>query len=276
MKVHKTPLKIRPVVSCSGSLLHPLGVWIDTALQPIATTLTSFIASSYDLKEALETIPGLPPGAQLFTADAVSMYTNIDTTHALSSIKNYLHSQTRYRNLPIQAILDALELIMTNNVFQFGDCYFHQKTGTAMGTPPACCYATIYYAIHEHFLFQKYSDNIFFYRRYIDDIFGVWVPSNSGATFDDFIKDLKFHKLRWEATTPSNSVVFLDLVLQISGNIIVTQLYEKILNLYLYINPFSAHSPGVLSGLIIGNILRIHHLCSDPTTRQNFYKKNFY
>ena len=276
MKVHKKPLKTRPVVSCSGSLLHPLGVWLDTALQPITTTLTSFIASSYDLKEALAMMPGLPPGAQLFTADAVSMYTNIDTTYALRSIENFLHSQTQYKHLPIPAILDALELIMTNNVFQFGDCYFHQKSGTAMGTPPACCYATIYYAIHENFLFQKYTNNIFFYRRYIDDIFGVWVPSNSGPTFDDFKKDLKFHKLRWEAEEPSNSVVFLDMVLSISNNRIVTQLYEKMLNLYLYINPFSAHSPGVLSGLIIGNILRIHHLCSDPAVRRDFYTKFFY
>ena len=164
MKVHKTPLKTRPVVSCSGSLLHPIGVWLDTALQPIATKLTSFIASSYNLKEALNTIPGLPAGAKLFTADAVSMYTNIDTPSAITSIKRFLESQIQFQHLPISAIIDALELIMTNNVFQFGDSFFHQKTGTAMGTPPACCYATIYYAIHEQFLFQKYTNNIFFYR----------------------------------------------------------------------------------------------------------------
>ena len=84
MKVHKTPLKTRPVVSCSGGLLHPLGVWLNTALQPIATKLTSFIASSYNLKEALKTIHGLPAGAKLFTADTVNMYTNIDTPSAIT------------------------------------------------------------------------------------------------------------------------------------------------------------------------------------------------
>ena len=56
---------------------------------------------------------------------------------------------------------------------------------------------------------------------------------------------------------------------------VATQLYEKMLNLYLYISPFSAHSPGVLSGLIIGNVLRIHHLCSDAATRKDFYQKFF-
>ena len=164
---------------------------------------------------------------------------------------------------------------MTNNVFQFGDCLFHQQNGTAMSTPPACCYATIYYAIHEQFLFTKYSDNIFFYHQYIDDVVAVWVPTNPNLSFDDFINDLPFHKLQWEASPLSDSVVLLDMILTINNQRIETQLYEKILNLYLYISPFSAHSPGVLSGLIIGNILRIHHLCSDATTRKNFYEKFF-
>ena len=275
MKVHKTPLKTRPVVSCSGSLLHPLGVWLDTMLQPIATSLPSFIASSYDLKEALQEMPGLPSNAQLFTADAISMYTNIDTTSALEALSSFLRSSEEYKHLPIDIILTGLELLMTNNVFQFGDCFFHQKTGTAMGTPPACCYATIYYAVHERFLFTKYSGNLFFYRRYIDNVVGVWVPSNPNLTFDAFAQDFTFHKLRWEVNAPSDSVVFLDMVLTIDDIRIKTQLYEKMLNLYLYISPFSAHSPGVLSGLIIGNILRIHHLCSDSATRKDFYTKFF-
>jgi hypothetical protein len=38
---------------------------------------------------------------------------------------------------------------MRNNVFAFGSHYFKQCNGTAMGTPYACTYATIYYSYHE-------------------------------------------------------------------------------------------------------------------------------
>ena len=277
MKVHKQPIKTRPVVSCSGSLLHPLGVWLDTALQPIATTLPSFIASSYDLNEALDELPHLPSGSLLFTADAVSMYTNIDTFYAINAIKNFLQSQEEFKHFPLAAITYAMDIIMNNNVFQFGDCFFHQRTGTAMGTPPACCYATIYYAVREQFLLHKYNENLFFYCQYIDNVFGIWVSNNPTLSYEDFSKDIKFHKLRWEANTPSTSVVFLDMVITIQNHIVTTKLYEKILNLYLYlyISPFSSHSPGVLSGLIIGNILRIHHLCSDASVCQDYYQKFF-
>ena len=43
---------------------------------------------------------------------------------------------------------------------------------------------------------------------------------------------------------------------------IVTSLYEKAMNLYLYIPPHSTHPPEVLTGLVSVNLLRIHLLCS--------------
>ena len=67
---------------------------------------------------------------------------------------------------------------MENNIFEFGDMYFKQLTGTAMGTSAACLWATIYFAIHEDFLLEKYKDDILLYKRFIDDMFGIWIGSN--------------------------------------------------------------------------------------------------
>ena len=75
-KIHKTTYKTRPVCSGSGSLLHPLGMYIDEILQPIARSMQSFFESSYSLKRELMSL-NIPQNAHLFTCDAVSMYTNI-------------------------------------------------------------------------------------------------------------------------------------------------------------------------------------------------------
>jgi hypothetical protein len=32
-------------------------------------------------------------------------------------------------------MIHGLEILMQNNIFQFGDTFWHQKQGTAMGTP---------------------------------------------------------------------------------------------------------------------------------------------
>jgi hypothetical protein len=144
-KIHKTPLKTRPIVSVSGSLLHALGRWLDDQLQPLVRTLPSFIASSWELKNCLEDLPPLPAHARFFTCDAVSMYTNIDTDHALAVIAPFLRQHPLAEGLPAESLISGLELIMRWNIFAFGDTHWKQLSGTAMGTPPACVYATLYY-----------------------------------------------------------------------------------------------------------------------------------
>ena len=103
-----------------------------------------------ELKEQLLDL-NLPTKARLFTADAVSMYTNILTQTALNLIGKYLNQYQRKHNneYPKDAIRACLRLIMTMYIFTFGDLTLKQLNGTAMGTPPAPPYATIYYLIHE-------------------------------------------------------------------------------------------------------------------------------
>ena len=82
-------LKSRPIVSCPGSLLHGLGVWVDHKLQEVAQKTISYFKNMMELKQQLLNLR-LPPNTHLFTADAVSMYTNILTHMALNLIGKHL------------------------------------------------------------------------------------------------------------------------------------------------------------------------------------------
>ena len=82
------------------------------------------------------------------------MYTNIDTDHLIDVLEKFLDlfKDELPDNYPTKLVIEAVSLVMRNNIFEFGDCIFKQlNVGSAiMGTPVAAVQtATIYYAYHE-------------------------------------------------------------------------------------------------------------------------------
>ncbi|KAL7548430.1 hypothetical protein ACHAWF_011720, partial [Thalassiosira exigua] len=116
-KLHKSPISTRPVCSDCASLTHSLGQWIDEQLQPIVQRQHTYFRDSFVLKRNLKDI-AVPPNASLFTYDAVSMYTNIDTDDCLERLSTYLRSDSckqEYPHLRVEALIEALALVMRNN-----------------------------------------------------------------------------------------------------------------------------------------------------------------
>ena len=89
-KVHKDLWGTRPIVSTCGSLLEGIGRWTDLYLQPLCKALPCYIRDSSDFVCHLRSLPVLPPTAQLFTADDIGCYLNINTEHALSVLPQIL------------------------------------------------------------------------------------------------------------------------------------------------------------------------------------------
>jgi len=59
---------------------------VDKQLQPIVKGQSTYFKNSFDLKKELDGIT-LPANASIFTYDALSMYTNIDTEECIARIK---------------------------------------------------------------------------------------------------------------------------------------------------------------------------------------------
>ena len=196
------------------------------------------LRDSYQVLKELKDLGNLPPHARLFTADAVSMYTNINTMHGVEVFSSWFHefSDEIPTNFPVKFFLKVLELVMSGNIFQFDDLYFRQEDGTAMGTSCAMLYACIYYGFHERVtILPQFGSAILFLKRFIDDMLGIWIGTNE--QFEEFKRSLFFGKLEWEVSLLSKSIMFLDLEVSIENGKIVTCTYEKPLNKYLYIPP---------------------------------------
>lgn len=101
------------------------------------------------------------------------MYTNIPAVPCLQSIADYLHKNfAKFIHVDHQALIDALGIFMNNNFFKFGDMYWLQQNGAAMGTPLCPPWATMYFASYKDDSADVFSDHVPLLKRYyIDDLF---------------------------------------------------------------------------------------------------------
>jgi hypothetical protein len=115
-KVHKSPMSLRPVVSSTNSLLAVFSIWLDYKAKELLPLVKSYLKDSSTLIHCLKNLH-IPENALIFTADAKSMYTNIDTNNGLETIRNFL--QTNEGLLPQN---------FPSNLFSTtsGDCYEKQ------------------------------------------------------------------------------------------------------------------------------------------------------
>ena len=146
----------------------------------------SYLQDSFTLKKELD-LQKIPSNAHLFICDATLMYTNIKTGPALHHIKPFALEHKEHLTVPPAVLMDALRLLMTNNVFQFGDAYWLQKVGRAITAPPASPWATIFFGIHEETVLTQFGHKIQLYRCFIDDVLSIWlVDPNPGEDFQQW------------------------------------------------------------------------------------------
>ena len=278
-KVHKQKKSICPVISSCGSMSEVFSIYTDECLRRLVQEqLLTYIISADQLVQVLgKKFPGrMPWGARLFSVDAVGMYNNIDTSHGIWVVKQFIRlygDKLKGEKIPIEFVLGCLRLIMKNNIFGFGDTFWLQKNGAAMGTSCAVNYAFLYMGLLEmRDLLKDFSFWMPFYARFIDDGIGIWLTNRPGSAraWSDFQARLNsWGKLKWTNTGLVMSLEFLELRVTINNDnhFLEFQTFRKTQNLHLYISPHSAHPPDIIRSLIFSRV-RAYYL-------HNTYQKDY-
>ena len=246
-KIHKNPIKGRPIIPSHKWITSGASIWLDHHLDSILAFCPNVIKDSRTLIHILET-NSFHKECILITADVNSLYTNIDIDKGIRKVTTFIKKHINNTNLQY-CMIECLNLVLRNNYFLFNFEWYHQRKGTAMGTQMAPKYANIYMQFLENILFNKRINtgkNLpALYKRYLDDILIIW--KGDETNLQEFLNELNDMdadiKLTW--SIDNNITEFLDLIIYKgarfqSTGIFDLRIHRKKLNPYLYIPYTSA------------------------------------
>ena len=254
-KIHKPQLGWRPIVPASGTPNACLAQLVDYFLQPLIQGKPSFLKDTGQLVSELEDLH-IPHHGKLFmfTADVESLYPSIPLKDAIYEATMELGQLPVYYYDILQRVL---HFVAENNIIQFRGRQFIQVTGVATGSPIAPSLANLFMARLEQPVLDDFNAHLCYYKRYIDDIFGIFIGEE--RDFHTFRTRLSgMHpaiKLTWNVS--HQMAEFLDLSIQVDSRRQVSfSTHQKILNNYLYIPWKSYHPRASKLALIKGELTR--------------------
>lgn len=260
-KLHKNPISSRPIVPSIDWITTNASKWLDEQLQPLLKHFPWIIPNSMAAIRKIESTPARKR-CLLVSADATTLYTNINLDEGIRKIKALLLSkQVEYQRACL--IADLLEWVMKNNYFQYQGNWYWQTCGTAMGSNVAPTFANLFVAFHEELLMKR-KDIVFpkVYFRYIDDVFFVWRGTEEDlkkfqATINSLTPSLEFNFTNKKCETS-----FLDLTVYKGKRFSETGIldirpYSKPGNPHLYTDPSTYQPNHIKYNWIQGECIRL-------------------
>jgi hypothetical protein len=171
IKLHKTPMAIRPIINWRKAPAYPMATQLSNILkQYTQLPYTYNVKNSAHLMEELSKVD-IHNNIRLCSFDITNMYTNIPTEdigHIITMIlnNNYIGIDNIYE------IIHFTDIIFKRNYFEFNKIVYKQNEGLAMGAPTSAIIAEIYLQYIEHTSTQEILEKhkIVSFHRYVDDI----------------------------------------------------------------------------------------------------------
>jgi len=245
MKIHKNPVKGRPIVGATKWITTNLSVFLDQRLQQLLPRYPAILKDSRDLINRWQDIHLQDDLDWLVSLDVESLYTNIIVEDVLTLLATLD---------PTAANL--FDLIRQFNIFEYNDTIYQQIDGIAMGSNCAVSIANAYMG---HYLDLPLATfpGVSNYVRFIDDI-GLTYRGRENSLVELIARANELHRsIRFTYVRSHKSLDILDLTFYKDRNgSLQYKTYQKSMNRYLYIPSHSNHPPSTISGFLKGELYR--------------------
>jgi len=245
-------------------------------LKPLVGKTDSFVKNSKDFVEKSKNIV-LAETDKLVSFDVESLFTNVPVPETLKIIESRLENDESLKErtkLPVNVIMELLELCTQCNYFELEKKLYRQDEGMAMGSPLSPIFANIFMEEFEQKALSSAELKPKIWWRYVDDTFVVFPHG------DDKLKEFLGHlnsispsiRLTMEEEV-QNKIAFLDVCVEKHGNTLRTTVFRKKTHTGQYLNFNSNHQKSVKEGVAYSLFDRAKSICSNQDGLNEEIKK---
>ena len=299
-KVHKNPIKLRPIVNCSNIFTTPLAQFLHEILIDVVKKAQYvsgwMITRTEDFTDRIdETKPEYWHGKKMYTADIKSLYTEIPhkelfiavhwmlNSFRLHPFKSNKHSVIEVSNA---TVLDLIKEYLGYNFLSSSDLdnttvIYRQIKGIPTGgncSPELANLYLMYYEIRYRERFPEKWELIRDIGRYLDDL--ICITMEVGFQWSDIQKVVYDDTIELEDNSikGNREGIFLDIKVRFDQHdTLYYTLYRKPGNAYQYIHYYSYMPRHIKKNFIINELRRIKKRCKriqDHRIQYKFFYKN--
>jgi hypothetical protein len=287
-KIHKTPVKVRPIIPCHSAVQNPAAKFVSKELKPFIKAAPTLIHSSKDLAIKLSKL-NLHNQARYYivTGDVVAFYPNIPVDKCIEIIDDLIFEAWLGRFAPqgssieqirqlvntdpnCEALLNkyrlfhgCLNVAVKNLITRYGDNWYRQARGLAMGVACSPDLANLYGAFFEEKAGVVHHPQIPFYGRFIDDCLALVFASSEQEALDLMKSTIHYDGCEIEWNVSASHAPFLDMLLfRHTDGSLQHMPYRKARNHMERIPWISYHPEDVKRGTFVGEMSRLATLSS--------------
>ncbi len=274
-KVHKEGNRGRGIISSIDAPTSKISHFIDETYKRYLELIESYTRDTTHFLQMLLELD-ISEDDILFVLDVAALYPSIPHGEGIAALGEFAEKHN-ISELPVQILKRLAYIVLTNNVFEFDGSIYKQLRGTAMGTKMAPTYAIIFMDNLERKLLQKANKKPRFWKRFIDDIFGIWRgPKQELLEFVEWLNHPDQHPtIKFTCEASETSVHFLDVkVYKVPGNPkLQTTLFRKETDRNTYLHYRSSHPVNQKNSIPYSQLLRVRRICSEEEEFEKHARK---
>ena len=254
-------MPIRPTISNIDTTTYHLAKYLSKLISSLSISEYT-VSSTKDFVQNIRTIK-VPTGHHMVSFDVKSLLANVPLEYTVDLVLKRIYDNGELSTNTTRSEMKQTLTICTKNVhFTFNGDIYLKTDGVAMDSSLGSVLDGIFMVHLQRSLVPVLKDQLSFWKLYVENKI-TFIITGSAEYVSSILNKIFYPNIEFTYETKVNSkLAFLDVLLLREGQDIITTVYRKATNSYVYLNWNSFFPQSWKQGTLKSLVQRAHLICS--------------